>query len=154
MAQAPALLAAYSAGWDLFDTSSLSPVERQVVYQASNFENACAYCVPWHSLLAERAGLEDTDVQALRDGAPLTDARLEALRVFARQLLLQRGKVSRSDLEAFFAAGYTPQQALEVVLGLAVKTMSNFTNSIAGTPLDEPVRSRAWNKPKIVMREE
>jgi hypothetical protein len=39
------------------------------------------------------------------------------------------------------------------VLGLAVKTMSNFTNSIAGTPLDEAVQSLAWSKPTIAMRE-
>ena len=44
------------------------------------------------------------------------------------------------------------QQALEVVLGLAVKTMSNFTNSITGTPLDREVKNLAWRKPRVAMR--
>ena len=47
MANVPALLAAYSRAWDLFDTTSLTPIERQVVYQTANFENECEYCVPW-----------------------------------------------------------------------------------------------------------
>ena len=154
MANAPALLTAYSGAWDLFDTTTLSPVERQVVYQTANFENECEYCVPWHSLLAKKAKMAPQDVEALRSGARLSDAKLESLRRFTRQLIHNRGKVTPADLEAFFEAGYGPQQALEVVLGLAIKTMSNFTNSIAGTPLDPAVKSLAWCKPKVPMREE
>ena len=54
---------------------------------------------------------------------------------------------------AFFDAGYSDVQALEVILGLAVKTMSNYTNSVAGTPLDKAVQKLAWRKPKIAMRD-
>ena len=154
MASAPALLAAYSGAWDLFDTTTFSPVERQVVYQTANFENECEYCVPWHSFLAKKAEMEPQDVESLRSGKQLSDTKLESLRRFARQLIHNRGKVAPSDLEAFFEAGYGPQQALEVVLGLAIKTMSNFTNSIAGTPLDSAMKPLAWSKPKIPMRDE
>ena len=41
---------------------------------------------------------------------------------------------------------------MEVILGLAVKVMSNYTNSIAGTPLDREVERLRWKKPKIAMR--
>ena len=152
MAEAPALLATYIAGWDLFDTTSFTPIERQVVYQTANFENECTYCVPWHTYLSKQSGMKPEDVEALRTGAVLSDPKLQALRVFARQLIHNRGNVSQADLDTFFAAGYTKQQALEVVLGLAIKTMSNFTNSIAGTPLDAPVQNLAWEKPTIPMR--
>ena len=50
---------------------------------------------------------------------------------------------------SFFGAGYGMQQALEVVLGLAAKTISNFTNSIAETPLDREVKNLAWRKPTV-----
>lgn len=147
MASAPALLKSYSTLWDLFDTTSLDPVERQIVYQTANFENSCHYCVPWHSLLSLRAGMDDATLEALRAGAALPDPRHEALRRFTRELILQRGKIARSELDAFFAAGYRSRQALEVVMGIAIKTMSNFTNSIAGTPLDSAVSKLAWSKP-------
>jgi uncharacterized peroxidase-related enzyme len=152
MASAPTLLQAYSSLWSLFDETSLSPVERQVVYQTVNFENGCEYCVPWHSLLSEQAGMTDSDIDALRDGRAVTDTRLEALRNFTRTLLLQRGKLAEADLDAFLAAGFQPQQALEVILGIAIKTMSNYTNSIAGTPLDEAVADRRWRRPLVPMR--
>ena len=152
MASAPPLLAGYSALWDLFDETTLTPVERQVVYLTANFENECDYCVPWHSLLAKEAGMEESDIQALRDGAALGDPKLEALRRFARSLVHNRGNVAQADLDAFFAAGYEETQALEVILGLAVKVMSNYTNSIAGTPLDAEVKKLAWRKPVIKPR--
>ena len=60
--------------------------------------------------------------------------------------------MSEAELSAFLDAGYTGAQALEVVLGLAVKVMSNYTNSIAGTPLDGAVEKLRWKKPKIATR--
>ncbi|MEM8839341.1 MAG: carboxymuconolactone decarboxylase family protein [Pseudomonadota bacterium] len=153
MASAPPLLSGYSTLWDLFDETTLTSVERQVVYLTANFENECDYCVPWHSFLAKQAGMSDTEIENLRNGAKLDDPKLDALSRFARSLIANRGKIANADLEAFFAAGYGDVQALEVVLGLAVKVMSNYTNSIAGTPLDSEVKSLGWKKPKIAMRE-
>ena len=153
MATAPPLLTGYSTLWDLFDQTSLSPVERQVVYLTANYENECIYCVPWHSLLARKAGMDKNSIEALRSGAPLPDPKLEALRTFARTLIANRGKVSEAELNAFFEAGYTDAQAMEVILGLAVKLMSNYTNSIAGTPLDKQVERFRWRKPTIAERQ-
>jgi len=133
--------------WDEFQNTTLTPIERQVVYQTINFENTCTYCVPWHSLLARKAGMNETDIEALRNGTSLGDTKLESLRLFTKEVVLQRGKICRGTLEAFMNAGYTPQNALEVVMGIAIKTMSNYTNSIAATPLDKQVQQLAWKKP-------
>lgn len=152
MANAPALLTGYSTLWDLFDETSLTPVERQVVYLTANFENDCEYCVTWHSLLAQKAGMDRGDLDALRTGRVLPAAKLDALHRFAKALIQERGNVAPAQLDAFLASGYTRVQALEVVLGLAVKVMSNYTNSIAGTPLDDAVEKLRWRKPKIEMR--
>lgn len=147
MAEAPSLLASYVSMWDAFEKTSLSPAERQIVYQAANFENTCNYCVPWHTLLSRNAGMSESDIEALRDGLPLGDVKHEALRLFTKEVVIQRGKIHRAALAAFFAAGYTQQTALEVIMGIAIKTMSNYTNSIAGTPLDAAVEKFAWRKP-------
>jgi len=149
MAQAPSLLGSYMTAWDLFDETSLNPAERQIVYQTANFENNCEYCTPWHTILAENAGLSADDVEALRNGDTLSDPKQEALRLFTRALARTSGSIEPAALAAFFAAGYTEQSALEVVQGLAVKLMSNYTNSIAQTPLDEAAQSKAWKKPSL-----
>jgi AhpD family alkylhydroperoxidase len=69
MALAPQLLSGYAHMWDLFETTTFTPIERQVVYMTANYENECSYCVPWHSLLAKNAGIEPSEVTALRSGA-------------------------------------------------------------------------------------
>jgi AhpD family alkylhydroperoxidase len=152
MAESPALLEGYVHLWELFDTTSLSPIERQVVYQTANFENQCEYCVPWHTKLAQMVGIEPSEIEALRQGAELEDPKLESLRQFTKSLILNRGKIAEVELKSFFAVGYSAQQALEVILGIAVKTMSNYTNSIAGTPLDNAVENLRWKKPIISMQ--
>ena len=152
MAESPTLLEGYIHLWEVFDTTSLSPIERQVVYQTANFENQCEYCVPWHTKLAKIAGMAPNEIEALRQGAELEDPKLESLRQFTKALILNRGKIAEVELKAFFAAGYSAQQALEVILGIAVKTMSNYTNSIAGTPLDKAVEKLRWKKPIISMQ--
>ena len=40
---------------------------------------------------------------------------------------------------AFLDAGWGAQQVLEVVLGVSIKMMSNYTNAIARVPLDAAV---------------
>ena len=152
MASAPPLLKGYAVLWDLFDQTTLSPIERQVVYMTANYENECDYCIPWHSVLAKKAGLDAKSIEALRTGGPLMDRKFEALRTYARSLIANRGKVSEAELKAFLDAGYSEIQAMEVIIGLAVKVMSNYTNSIAGTPLDREVERFRWRKPKIPMR--
>ncbi len=149
MALAPQLLSGYAHMWDLFDTTTLTPVERQVVYMTANFENECNYCIPWHSILAKKAGIDSSQIEALRSGAPLDDPKLETLRGFVRTLIANRGKASEAELQVFFDAGYSDVQALEVILGLAIKLLSNYTNSIAGTPLDAKAEHLRWEKPLI-----
>jgi len=52
--------------------------------------------------------------------------------------------VLSSVIAAFQEAGYDAQQVLEVVLGVGMKTLSNYTNHIAGTELDAAFQHRAW----------
>ena len=58
------------------------------------------------------------------------------------------GWVEPSDLQALVDAGYTRATALEVVLGVGLKTMSNYTNHVANTPLDEAFQPAAWSRPE------
>lgn len=149
MAGAPALLSAYVESWATFETTSLNPIERQVVYMTANFENNCEYCVPWHTKLSQLAKMPEEEIENLREGRALTDPKLNALHQFTKAVVRTRGAIAPADLEAFQAAGYSVRQSLEVILGVAIKVMSNYTNALAQTPLDEAVRSLAWKKPSL-----
>ena len=143
-AHAPAALEAYLNLAKVYDTTSFSPVERQVVLLAVSYENSCDYCMAAHSMIATLAKTSPAVIEALREGAEVPEAKLDALAEFARAAVRKRGFVDPSELEAFYAAGYGEAQVLEVILGIALKTMSNYTNHVAETPLDPAFSKFAW----------
>lgn len=146
-ANAPALLEGYLTLAGIFDKTSLSPTERQVVLVATSFENGCEYCMAAHTAIAGMLKVDQGVVTSLREGKPIADAKLESLRAFAADVTRTRGWPLPESLAGFTKAGYTPAQALEVVLGVGVKTLSNYTNHLAHTPLDAEFKAAAWKKP-------
>ncbi|WP_372572217.1 carboxymuconolactone decarboxylase family protein [Ruegeria jejuensis] len=146
MAEAPGLLEAYQVVGGLFQQSSFDKDELTVIWQTINVEHNCTYCVPGHTAVAKMMKVDDEISNALRDETPLPTERLEALRSFTLKMLRGRGNVADADVEAFLAAGFTKQQIFEVILGMAHKVMSNYTNHIANTPIDPMVAPLAWTK--------
>lgn len=148
LAESPTALGTYLDAAAAFGRSSLSPVEQQVVFLATSVENGCEFCVAAHSLMARKAAkVPSPVVDALRAGGRLPDERLDVLADFTRAVVRERGWVSDDAVKRFLAAGFTRAQVLEVVTGVAIKTLSNYANHIMGTPLDAPVEAEAWHKP-------
>ena len=148
MAEAPPLLEAYQALNAIFDRTALTIVERNIVWLTVNFLNDCHYCMAAHTAIAMHSGLHDDDIAALRQGQPLEDAKHEALRTFTRQVVEKQGWVSAADCALLINAGYTQATILEVILAIGMKTLSNYTNHIANTPVDSAFEKFSWEKPQ------
>ena len=144
LAEAPKALDGYQRLFALFGETSFTPAEQQVVYLTANRENECRYCMAGHSVMAKSAGLGAAAIAALRDGRALTDPRLDALRRFTSLVVTQRGWVGEDAVAAFLEAGFTRQQVLEVVLGVATKVISTYANHLADTPLDGFMKDNVW----------
>jgi AhpD family alkylhydroperoxidase len=144
MAESPELLAGYNALAEQFGRSSLPGPAKHVVWITASVENGCAYCVAAHSTLALRSRVPAEVVEALRAGEPLPDAGLEAARRLTLAMVARRGWVDDAEIEAFLAAGYTRRHVLDIVLGVGMKTLSNYTNHIAHTPLDPAWQGQEW----------
>ena len=149
MADAPSLLEGYMTLSAIFDKADLSPTERQTVLMVNNRLNGCTYCMSAHTGISKAQGVPDDIIAALRDGSELSDPKLEALRVFAVKINESRGWPSDDDIDALLAAGYSNRTVLEVILGTALKVMSNYTNHIASTPLDQPFASVEWTSAEL-----
>ena len=148
LAEAPAAVNGYVTLSGIFAESSLSPVEQQVVVLSISVENGCDYCVAAHSGAARMAEVPEYVLAALREGGPLPDPKLEALSVFTKLVVINRGKLAESQVQDFIAAGYSKAQVLEVITAVAVKTISNYANHIADTPLDGALESLRWSPPQ------
>lgn len=143
MATSPALLEGYQQLHEIFTNSSFNATEMTVVWQTINVFHDCHYCVPAHTAIAKNMGVDDQITESIKAGNTIKNEKLEALRQFVLAMLKQRGNVSEDAIQAFYSAGYTQQNVLDVIVGIAQKTMSNYTNHIAQTPIDEPFKKFA-----------
>ncbi|MBU1265491.1 MAG: carboxymuconolactone decarboxylase family protein [Gammaproteobacteria bacterium] len=146
MANSPGLLDTYVHGYERFRVlSGFTPAEQEVVLLAVSRENGCTYCVAAHSFIADKmSGVPELVTNAIRDGLPIPDARLAALHDFTCTLVKKRGLPDKADVSAFLAAGYSERQILEIVLAIAVKTLSNYANHLFHTPVDAMFAGRTW----------
>lgn len=148
MSESPALIQAYSRLYQLAtENSNLTPLEVQIVFMTANYYNSCHYCVAGHSMVMMMMKAPQEMITAMRENLPIEDFKLEALRSFARKLLEDRGHIGDEALTAFLAAGYSKAQALDVLVCLSTKLLSNFTNALAHTELDEPMKAMEWTPP-------
>jgi len=148
LAESLVALEGYLAVQGALATSSLSTAEQHFLALAISVDNGCTYCVPAYSMMAAKSGTPQQAVDAVRDGQPIDDGRLSALRDFTRAVVEKRGRVAEEEVKAFLAAGFTKAQVLEVILAVALKLISNYTNQVADIPLDEAFQAYRWDGQK------
>jgi alkylhydroperoxidase family enzyme len=144
MAEAPALLEGYATLSAIFRKADFSPGERALILLAVSVEHDSHYCTPAQTVRARDTELDEASIAAIRARRPLADKRLEALRSFTVRMIQDRGFIADADLDAFLAAGFTRANAMEIILAIGLKTLSNYVNHIAETPLDPPLVADAF----------
>lgn len=146
LASSPGVLEAYQTLHSLLLDSSFNAEELTVVWQGINVEHACHYCVPAHTGIAHSMKVSSALTDALRNEIPLPDPKLQTLLDTTLSIVRNRGRLSQEEIDAFYAAGYGERQLLEIILCLSQKIISNYTNHIAETPVDEPFAKFLWEK--------
>jgi AhpD family alkylhydroperoxidase len=98
--------------------------------------NGCDYCLSAHTYLGTNlVKLDAADLAAARDGSS-SDARSAAALSFARKLVTERGRVSTADVDAVSAAGYSSAELIEIILHVALNTLTNYVNTALATDID------------------
>jgi AhpD family alkylhydroperoxidase len=147
MAASPQIIDGFLKLNAIFESTGLEPLAREVVVMTVATRNRCHICVAMHTAMLAAHGASAELIKALRDpdrAEPLPDERLDAIRVFTRRVLDTAGDVGDQALRDFLAAGYTTQNALEVVLGIGTYTMSTLANRLTGAPVDDQLAAYAW----------
>jgi len=147
MVESPAVARAYLDLSKAFASTSFNQTERQVILLTASRINECEYCIAAHSTAAKMGKVPTDVITAIRRDLPLADARLQHLREFTIKVIESRGRLDDNDVARFLDAGFTRAQVLEVVLGVSMKTLSNYVNHIAATELDEAFGAAEWRAP-------
>jgi uncharacterized peroxidase-related enzyme len=154
LANAPTALETYQTVSGINSRSSLNTAEREAVQITAAAIHGCGFCVAGHTILAyKKAGLSEDIVNALRNGTRVPDARLDAIATFTRAVIRSRGAVENSELQTFKAAGFNDANAVDVVLGVSLATLCNFTNNLGQAPLNPQYEPYAWTPAVAVAAE-
>jgi len=148
MANAPILLDSYLYAYALFrQKSGFTSVEQEVIFLTISKENGCHYCVAAHSFVGDAMSKVPSEVtDAIREGITIPDAKLQALSAYTKVLLNSRGHPCEASTAAFFAAGYSETDILNIIQAISVKVLSNYANHLFQTPLDDVFKARAWQE--------
>jgi AhpD family alkylhydroperoxidase len=144
MATSPHALDGFLKMNAIFESTTLEPLAREVLIMTMATRNGCHLCVAIHTQRLTTMGADPDLIASLRSSAPLTDQHLEAVRLFTLRVLETTGNVGDDSLQAFLGHGYTPENALEVVLGIGTYTLSTLANRLTAAPLDPPLAPYAW----------
>jgi len=137
MAESPATLESYLSLANLFDKTSFTVTERQLILLSISRYRNCCYCLAAHGSIAKMQKIPTEIVNAVYYKQALKDEKLEALRTFTHAVLEAQGWVNQKSLSAFYQSGYNQQHVLEMILAISFKTLSNFINHINDTPIDK-----------------
>jgi uncharacterized peroxidase-related enzyme len=134
----PAALEGYLGLSSALGKGALEAPTRERIALAVAEVNGCDYCLSAHSYLGKNlAKLSEAEIDANRGGGS-TDPKANAAVRFAVKLVNSRGHASEDDLKAVRQAGYTDAQIIEIVLHVALNTLTNYVNEVAKTDIDFP----------------
>jgi uncharacterized peroxidase-related enzyme len=138
LAHAPAALDGYLAFSGALGKGTLDHKTRERLALVVAEANGCGYCLAAHSYIsANMAKISADEIAAARAGKS-ADAKTQAALVFAQAVVASRGHAKESDIAAVRAAGWDNGAILEIVAHVALNTLTNYVNEVAGTPVDFP----------------
>jgi uncharacterized peroxidase-related enzyme len=137
LANSSAALEAYLDFSDALGRGSLDAKLREQIAVAVAEANSCEYCLSAHTAIGKLVGLNENELLASRQSKsddPRTDAALN----FAHEIVVRRGELGTSDVEAVRAAGYSDGEIAEIIANVALNVFTNYFNLVAQTEVDFP----------------
>ena len=118
--------------------SSITGKAREVVNLVVSQVNGCQYCLAAHTVIGGMVGFKPEQIIEIRRGGASFDARLDALTKLVKSIATERGHADPALLQAFFDAGWTPENLVDVIVVIGDKTVTNYLHATTQVPVDFP----------------
>lgn len=119
--------------------TSLSKKEKEVINLVVSQVNACEYCLAAHTVIGKMNGFTDEQVLDLRSGVAPFNTKLDALAQLTKVIAENKGRLTdEAPLDAFFAAGYTQESLVDLIMVIADKIVMNYLHNLTKIPVDFP----------------
>jgi uncharacterized peroxidase-related enzyme len=135
LGNAPAALEGYLNLAEALARGSFTVKVREQIALTVAVSNLCSYCLSAHTFAGREAGLtpkEIADASHVVAEIPKTDAILK----LARNIVVERGEISDSELEQARTRGLTDGEIIETVANVALNILTNYVNHAARTAVD------------------
>ena len=137
LANSPAALEGYRALEAVWENGSFAPRERQLILLTASVENRGSYCTAAHSTVLGNALRTPAEIVfAIRHNIPVPDTEFNAAVTLVKELVRGRGYARQETIQNFIAAGYRKEQVMELLVGIALKTISNYLDHLSPVPVD------------------
>lgn len=101
--------------------------------------NGCGYCLSAHTYMGSNLAKLGADELERARHFESDDPTSAAILTFAQSVLLTRGGISDTDVEAARQAGLSDAQLGDIVGHVAVNVLTNYFNRAFGVDIDFPV---------------
>jgi uncharacterized peroxidase-related enzyme len=119
--------------------SSLKAKEKEVINLVTSQINGCRYCQSAHTALGKMNGFSEEQILEIRGGSAAFDAKFDALAQFTKSVVENKGNASQTTKDAFFAAGYSEANMIDVVMVVGDRVISNYIHNLTGFAIDFPL---------------
>lgn len=133
----PAALEAYLGFSSALSNGVINTRVREQIALAVAETNLCGYCLSAHAFIGGKVGLTDKDIADARRAIAAGD-KTDAILKLARNIVVQRGELADTDLQAARQSGLNDAEIVEVVANVALNLFTNYVNHIARTVVDFP----------------
>lgn len=118
--------------------SSINGKAREVVNLVVSQVNSCQYCLAAHTVIGGMVGFKPEQIIEIRRGGASFDAKLDALAGLVKNIATERGHADPTRVQAFFDAGWTQENLVDVIVVIGDKTVTNYLHATTQVPVDFP----------------
>ena len=118
--------------------SSVTGKAREVINLVVSQVNSCQYCLAAHSVIGVMVGFSPEQILEIRRGGASFDAKLDALAKLVKNIATERGHADPARVQAFFEAGWTPENLVDAIVVIGDKTVTNYLHGTTQVPVDFP----------------
>jgi AhpD family alkylhydroperoxidase len=118
--------------------SSIQGKAREVVNLVVSQVNGCRYCLAAHTVIGGMVGFTPEQILEIRRGGASFDAKLDLLAKLVKNIATERGHADPARVQAFFDAGWTPENLVDVIVAIGDKTVTNYLHATTQVPVDFP----------------
>lgn len=118
---------------------TLNSKEKEVVNLVTSQINGCRYCLSAHTVSGKMTGFSDDEILEIRRGSASFNPKLDALAKLTAAVVTGRGKTEEETSEAFFRAGYTEANLIDVTMLIGIRTIANMLHNLTAFEIDFPL---------------